>query len=591
MAISADAYRQALRTAYVASNAVPMELEPIDQDNFLPISAPAIAACISGINFAETERGGAATIFSGYFRPDESNAVSMSGFTLNQMKTQIGLSPINTFHLYVRDLQTAISGVVTNSTYTDTMVDYFRRSFDYRWRMAGSPAAMRIRDNVEVPMWSGVASIDCLTRASGGLWPFTVSEVSGMTSFAGIDIGGTNRTTGLDTFITATGGRDVHGQIIEGSQSQKIEVGNDPVTENGGYHQYGQMMAPIWILQSLIWVPPQTETFYNDQTTATYATSTRGGGAFGTVNDWLDNNTVGRSFFQGGQFGKWMVIDGKWSASSGAVTIDTSVYSDYPVLDAIVPFATNGDKVLPSLTTGVTGTINSTFQLSPTACWAQLALDNEGGTDVNSGNNPSYAFSYDNGVMRFGPGSQLILDGTLNSGSGSAGSGFSTANDEIISFTSTNMDTVTDASFNQVDDCFRATSRGGAEATSSPIDMWALEATAGGFTGHSDHLGGTLTSVKIGGDRQYKYVESEVHPSGDWTESPPGHWTAGNMVADLVLGLWIYGWDSSYISSTVDSVKAGISGWAPTLETSFSELRITYPYIITTTDPEVSYAG
>ena len=140
--------------------------------------------------------------------------------------------------------------------------------------------------------------------------------------------------------------------------------------------------------------------------------------------------------------------------------------------------------------------------MSPTACWAQLALDNEGGTDVNSGNNPSYAFSYDNGVMRFGPGSQLILDGTLNSGSGSAGSGFSTANDEIISFTSTNMDTVTDASFNQVDDCFRATSRGGAEATSSPIDMWALEATAGGFTGHSDHLGGTLTSVKIGGDRQ-----------------------------------------------------------------------------------------
>ena len=588
MSINADAYRQAMRAAYTASNKLPMELDVLDQDNFLPLSAGAIAMCMSGVNYAEQQRGSTETVFSGYFRSDESNAVSMSGFTVDQMTTQIELSPIKTFHLYVRDLQNAISGLVTDSTYSDTMVDYFRRSFDYRWRLADTPAALRIKDSVEVPMWSGVATIDCLTRASGGQWPFTWQEISGMTSYVGIDIGGTNRSSGLDSFITAVGGRDVHGQIIEGTQTENINVGNDPVTNAGGYHQYGNMLAPIWALQSLIWVPPQTETFYTDQTTVTYATSFRSTGT--VIDDWLDANTSARAFFQAGQYGKWMVVDGKWSSTSGSVTIDTSDYDDYPVSGLNITQATQGDTSShPTGNTGVTGVITFNKQMSPTACWTQLALDNEGGTDINAGNNPVYSQSYDNGVMRFGPGSQLIVDGSLNTGSGSLGSGSSTSNDNLITFTSTNMNTASDASFNQVDDGWRAVSRSGYESTSSPIDMWAGEAAADGFTSHSDHLGSTVTSIKIGGDRSYVHTESEVHTSGDWVLDVPGRYTAGNMEANFVLGLWVYGFTTAYAASIISSIRDSVATWIPDLETSFSEVRITYPYILTTTDPEVGY--
>lgn len=593
MAINADAYRQAMRSAFIASNRLPMDLTPIEQDNFLPISAPAMAMCMSGINFAETSRGGDATIFSGYFRPDESNAVSMSGFTVSQMEEQIALSPINTFHLYVRDLQNAISGVVNDATYSDSMVDYFRRTYDYRWRLAATPAAMRISDGVEIPTWSGVKTVDCLTRVSGGLWPFTIPEISGMTSFVGIDIAGTNRTSGLDSFITATEGRDAHGQIIEGIQNQKIEVGNDPITENGGYHQYGQMLAPIWVLQSLIWTPPQTETFYTDQTTATYATSIRSTGT--AIDNWLDDNTNGRAFFQAGQFGKWMVIDGKWSASNGVGTVDTAEYSDYPV-SGISPVNGNGTSLgqnpnTSGLVGGFSVTFDNSFTLSPTLCWTQLALDNEGGTDVNANNNPNYDQSYDNGIIRFGPGSQLIVNGTINSGSGSDGSGtFSTSNDSLITFTSTNMNTASDGSFNQVDDCFRAVSRSGYETTSSPIDLWSAEAAAPGFTSQTGIVGSTLTSIKIGGDRTYRFNITESQSAGGWTNTT-GVFTKGNLqVVEGASAAWPVNFQTAYFNSLVSSLRAGVAGFAPSLETSISEVRITYPYILTTSDPETGYS-
>ena len=352
-----DVFSEHVKNAFDTSSRLPWGINPIDYDNFLPISAPAIAMCMSGINNAEEVRGVDKTTFYGYFKLDESNKVELTG-SVSDFENTIKLSSIKSFHLYVRDLQNAIEGLVLDENYPDTMEDYMRRCFDYRWRLSGVPAAMRIDNNVPITTVSGVVNIDFYDRVSSGLWPMTWQEISGITSFVGVDLAGTNRTSNLDEFITAPSGRDVGGQIIKGVQSSEFSTENLP-SRAEGHHQYGPMVCPIWVLQSLIWGPAQVENFYIDQvqpsganeknfssvtSNADRANTNTNDFARGhlivknhkhypTLWNWLESseNNIDPRQFEAGNWGYWTIPHGKWSSTSGVVTIsDSGAYSDVP---------------------------------------------------------------------------------------------------------------------------------------------------------------------------------------------------------------------------------------------------------------------
>lgn len=355
-----DVFSEHVKNAFDTSNKLPWGINPIDYDNFLPISAPAIAMCMSGINYAEETRGVDKTTFYGYFRPNESNKVELTG-SVSDFENTIKLSPIKCFHLYVRDLQNAIEGLVSDENYPDTMEDYMRRCFDYRWRLSGVPAAMRIDNNVPITTVSGVVNIDFYDRVSSGLWPMTWQEISGVTSFVGIDLAGTNRTSNLDEFITAPSGRDVGGQIIKGLQSSEFSTENLP-SRAEGHHQYGPMMCPIWILQSLIWGPAQAEKFYIDQVQPSGANENnfcnwhfacrylRSDIHYPEHWDWIKNNenSIDPRPFSGGSWGNWIVENGRWSSNSGIVTITNSgIHESLPTERGVSVFGDGGNSIPP----------------------------------------------------------------------------------------------------------------------------------------------------------------------------------------------------------------------------------------------------
>lgn len=523
-----DKYFHDIVDAFVGGGRVPFGLNPDDFDNILPISAPAFAQIMEVIESVHTIRGTTAPIFYQYFKTDETEKVSMSGYTVEQMTTSISQSPLNVFHLYVRDLQNAIESVVGAADYNDDMTDYFRRCFDYRWRLSGISADKRIQDGIEIRTETGTATINAYTRVSSGQWPFTIAEIKSMVSY--------QRTGSLSNT---------------------------------------SVLGPIWILQSLLYSSPQTEVFYTDQDRTTMATRVRGGQGLADESFWYNNNTIVRSFFPAGQWGNWSVIDGSWESINGVVTIDTSVYSTFPFDRDEASYA--GFWSVAQSGGSLTGSLD--FRREAVAVWARtsaadefVAVASSNGTNVLShgvgDGSPLY------GILRYGPGSRLefTLGGT---------------GEPVCSFSTSNIN-----EFNSTDGPYSTEYTEVATPTISiglnSIDVWAQETIASNFNGQDALNGGQLKYLAIGTvsdseeSFQKDYVSSDIIV--DPLDSSVGESSDGYLKLINTLGITSAGPTELWLTNFVDVWVANAQTDVVGLQTTVTDLRLTYPTILTTTD-------
>jgi len=512
---------------FVNGERVPFSLDPSDHNNILHVSAPAFAQIMEILTQVNAIRGSSSPVFYQHFREDESNKVSMSGYDVTQMENAIAESPLTCFHLYVRDLQNSIESIVADADYNDDMVDYFRRTFDYRWRLNSIPASDRISDGVQIRSKTGTTSVDAYTRVSAGSWPFTVAEIKDMVSYQGTDSG------------TAT-----------------------PV------------LGHMWILQSLLYSSPQTEVFYTDQQRTTFATRVRGAGELADESFWYNNNTQIRSFFNAGQWGKWSVIDGEWNSSNGSVKIDTSVYSSFP-FDRDETVAAGFWNVTDQ-EGSLTGSI--LFEREAVALWARTSASDEftpvvsnNGTNTLShgvgGGSPLY------GILRYGPGS--ILSFNLQ-GLGSPVCSFGTSNMEEYNFTDGPYKT-------------------GEGEMSNPnismginsIDIWARETDSTNYNGQDGLLGGQLKFLAIGTksttsesfNKDYTGDDMIVSSGGLSATSTDGYFTIVGGLGATAAGP-TEAWRSQFADAWAIQAKNSVV----TLESTITDLRLTYPTILTTSD-------
>lgn len=529
-----DKYFHNIVDQFINGDRVPFALFPSEYDNILQFSAPALAQIMEVLNSVHAVRKTNAPEFFQYFRTDESNKVSMGGYTVTEMTNAIVESPLTTFYLYVRDLRSAIEGLVSDERYNDTMVDYFRRSFDYRWRYYGLPANERVHNGYTVFTKTGQSTVNVYDRVSAGQWPFTINEIRDMVSSQD------SATTGAST----------------------------------------PTLGHIWTLQSLLYSSPQTENFYTDSTQVPMATRVR---AFGEQFDesfWYNQNTQVRSFFRAGQWGNWSVIDGEWSSSNGIVSIDTSIYQTYPWDRDEVDAAGFWNTTLQE------GSLVASmdWKREAVAVWArEKARDeftdvlSENGTNVLShgvgGESPLY------GILRYGPGSKLSF---VHGASGG---------DAVWMFGTSNI-----AEFNGTDGPYSTTEDGLAKSFSYfpntsdgriEIDIWQREALATTFQGHDPLIGGQLTFFAIGATVHETESFEKEYTIGDMITDEGGlSATSDDGYLKLVGGLgspaaaptdaWYadYGdqWWESARSKTID------------LSTTIGSVTLTYPTILTTED-------
>ncbi len=266
--------------------------------HILPYSAQMFSAALSGIKTEYSERNATEPKFYAYFDASGTVKSEVSGYM------DLLSMPLANFHYLIRDTYTAISGLVCMSGWNDDMVDYTRRVFDYRSLLRSVPSGNRLQDGVQYfNIASGTnVTINPLTRARAGQFPLNLDDIKHLGSKWGINPGG-SRNYGSSEFSgsgVAVGERDAR----------------DPEFQQATFMGHFD-----WLVQSIMWRPPVTESFTKN-IGASGAVANYERAEFGNTDQWEQESFP------------YLTQD---SAPSGPNSTDADAVAEYIAPSSIIP--------------------------------------------------------------------------------------------------------------------------------------------------------------------------------------------------------------------------------------------------------------
>lgn len=169
--------------------------DDIVQRQFIEMSAVYIEECMLEIDIEYRIRDLTPPTWYAYISEDESDKVS---FTPQRDGRTLRNFAMKFYPLYIRDLQEAIEGLMADTDRPDTLGGHFARVFANKQGVTGQAVwtnDTKLRDGIRVPAGGQGSSenfitINPLSNALGGSWPFTPEDIAGLIQKIGVTMDG-----------------------------------------------------------------------------------------------------------------------------------------------------------------------------------------------------------------------------------------------------------------------------------------------------------------------------------------------------------------------------------------------------------------